>query len=121
MGFNGPDAFWTVSKLASLNATRSPRADTRPSQKLSQPPGTATHHKLAVQTAALCDIESTKLMTPFAPADAHYHRPRGDPALFSPVIVTPHAHHGIHNFDAFEYVVTRMFVSKGISWKKALA
>jgi len=69
----------------------------------------------------LCDIESTQLMTPFAPADAHYHRPRGDPAIFSPVLVTPHANHGIDNFDAFEYVVTRMFVSKGQSWKKGIA
>lgn len=124
MGFLGPDAWWKVSlRLVGHACPAWHAANTRPStaQKLSQPPGTPTHHKLAVQTPALGTIEPVSLLRPFAPADAHFHRPRGDPAHFSAVVVTPHADNGIDNFDAFEYIITRMFISKGQTWKKGIA
>lgn len=69
----------------------------------------------------LGEIKPVPLMNGLFPVDQHFHRPRGDPALFSAVKVTPHVESGVDSFDAYEFIATRMFISKSAPWKKAVA
>lgn len=70
---------------------------------------------------ALGKVERLALMSGLNPADTHFHRPRGDPAAFSPVKVTPHRDMLVDNFEALEYVTRNMFVAKAQPWPKAIA
>ena len=93
----------------------------RHSQKVLARPGTSLHHKLAVLLPSIGSVERLQLMSGLNPVDSHFHRPRGDPALFSPVKVTPHAQCATNNIEALEYVTRNMFIAKAQPWSKAIA
>ncbi|ORY92394.1 S-adenosyl-L-methionine-dependent methyltransferase [Leucosporidium creatinivorum] len=99
MGFLGASAFW---------------------DKITAPPGTTLHHKLAVLMPSLGTLERQELLSGLNPADSHFHRPRGDPAAFSPIKVTPHVSTPVENYEALEYVARNMFIAKSTPWQKAV-
>lgn len=70
---------------------------------------------------ALAAIETVSLMSGFSPAEQHFHKPRGDPALVSAVKVTPHPKPLVDDFESLEYVARNMFVAKSQPWQKAIA
>ncbi|GAA5941654.1 hypothetical protein JCM1841_006918 [Sporobolomyces salmonicolor] len=100
MGFLGSESFW---------------------KKIFAKPGEVAHHKLAVLLPALAKLERVEIMSGLRPADMHFHRPRGDPAIISGVKATPHVTPLVKNYDALEYIARHMFVGKATSWSKALA
>ncbi|GAA5868832.1 hypothetical protein JCM1840_005136 [Sporobolomyces johnsonii] len=100
MGFLGSESFW---------------------KRIFAKPGEQAHHKLAVLLPALANLERIEIMSGFRPADMHFHRPRGDPAIVSGVKVTPRETPLVKNYDALEYVARNMFVGKATEWSKALA
>lgn len=83
--------------------------------------GTPAHHKLSVLIPALGDLRQISLLDNLVPADAHFHRPRGDPASYSPVKVVPHAKALANSHDALEFVTRNMFVAKNQPWQKGVA
>lgn len=89
-------------------------------QKITAPPGTSLHHKLAVTVPALAELNRVELLSGLNPPDLHFHRPRGDPALFSPMKVTPHVSTDLNNYEALEYVARNMFIAKSLPWPKAV-
>ncbi|GAA6002351.1 hypothetical protein JCM10207_001077 [Rhodosporidiobolus poonsookiae] len=100
MGFTGADSFW---------------------KKLFAPPGDPSHHKLSVLVPTLADVQRIQTLSDFRPAEQHFHKPRGDPALFGAVKVTPHEKPRVKNYDALEFITRNMFVGKATPWPRALA
>jgi transcription factor 1 len=89
-------------------------------KKITAPPSTTSHHKLAVLLPSLASIEGVNLLSSLSPPDNHFHRPRADPANFSAVKVTPHAVLMVNDYETLEFIAKKMFVTKGIPWTKAL-
>ncbi|GAA6050191.1 hypothetical protein JCM3770_000446 [Rhodotorula araucariae] len=100
MGFVGPEVLW---------------------KKILAQPGDQEYHKLAVLLNSLAVIERTPTMGGLEPANLHFHRPRGDLHLMSPIKVTPREQPLVRNYDALEYVTRHMFVAKATAWHKAFS
>lgn len=54
------------------------------------------------------------------PPERFFHKPRGDPANFGIVKITPHVAPLVKNFEALEYVTRNMFISRTQSWRKGV-
>ncbi|KPV75450.1 uncharacterized protein RHOBADRAFT_43955 [Rhodotorula graminis WP1] len=100
MGFLGPEALW---------------------KKILAKPGDSDYHKLAVLLNSLAVIERTPTLSGLQPATMHFHRPRGDVAVVTPIKVTPRPKALVKNYDALEFVTRHMFVAKATPWHKAFA
>jgi mitochondrial transcription factor 1 len=69
---------------------------------------------------SLGTLERQELLSGLTPADSYFHRPRGDPANFSAIKVTPHVSVPVENYEALEFVARNMFVAKSSPWQKAI-
>lgn len=78
------------------------------------------HHKLSVLLEAVVEITPTATMVGFSPAGLHFHHPRGDPANFGAMKLTPHAVLP-EAYDALENIARHMFVTKGHPWQRAIS
>lgn len=90
-------------------------------QKLRAQPGDPGHHKLAVLAPSLAELETMPTMHDYRPAEKYFHKPRGDPGLYSSIKVVPREKPLVQNFDALEFLTRNMFVTRANLWHKALA
>ncbi|GAA5899370.1 hypothetical protein JCM6882_009101 [Rhodosporidiobolus microsporus] len=100
LGFLGPETLWN---------------------KILANPGDNIHHKLSVLIPSLATISRINTLSNYQPPEAYFHKPRGDPALYSAVKVTPFEQPKVKNYEALEYITKNMFVTKALPWHKALA
>jgi 16S rRNA A1518/A1519 N6-dimethyltransferase RsmA/KsgA/DIM1 with predicted DNA glycosylase/AP lyase activity len=90
-------------------------------QKLRAQPGDPQYHKLAVLVPSLAYLEPVANLHDYRPAEVYFHKPRGDPGVYSAVKVVPHEKPLVQNFDALEFLTRNMFVTRANLWHKALA
>ncbi|GAA5838940.1 hypothetical protein JCM11251_003743 [Rhodosporidiobolus azoricus] len=100
LGFLGPETLWT---------------------KIFANPGDSAHHKLSVLIPSLATLQRIQTMHNYQPPEAYFHKPRGNPALFSAIKVTPREKAMVKNYEALEFITRSMFVTKVHPWHKALA
>jgi hypothetical protein len=108
----------------SFSFRTAPRTQTHESshtQKLRAQPGDPQYHKLAVLVPSLAYLEPVANLHDYRPAEVYFHKPRGDPGVYSAVKVVPHEKPLVQNFDALEFLTRNMFVTRANLWHKALA
>lgn len=79
------------------------------------------HHKIAVLLPALAHLRKIELMSGLFPPERFFHKPRGDPANFGVLKVTPRVVPLVKNFDALEHVARNMFISRTQTWRRGVA
>lgn len=89
-------------------------------QKITAEAATPLHHKLAVLFPSLAQIEHVDLLRSLVPPEQHFHKPKAEPANYSAVKVLPWVEPRVCDYDVLEYIAKKMFVTKGIPWRKAL-
>ncbi|KAM0748365.1 S-adenosyl-L-methionine-dependent methyltransferase [Meredithblackwellia eburnea MCA 4105] len=100
MGYLGPDEYWS---------------------KLTAPPGSTKHAKLAVFLPMLMQAERYDGYHDFEPLDEYFHRPKGKSVKLSAIKLTPNVRVPVKNFESLEYCTRNMFISKAQPWRKAVA
>ncbi|GAA5944919.1 RNA polymerase specificity factor [Sporobolomyces koalae] len=100
MGFVGSENYW---------------------KKIFAKPGEPAHHKLSVLLPSIAHLQYVHIMSDFRPVEAHFHKPRGDPAHVKAIKVTPRIEPLVKNYDSLDFIAKHMFVGKAMPWPKAVA